>query len=115
MLPKPQRLNLKTDFKWVASGKKLESLYLKLFFKYGENKLPRFGIALSSKTFKNAVERNRAKRLVAQALQQASSQLPPSINIVVLPKNGVVEVKSDDVLKDLEQILSNEKIINQTH
>lgn len=111
MLPKSHRLNLKTDFKWVASGKKIESKYLKLFIKMGENTHPKVGIALSSKTFKKATDRNRAKRLVSQAFQATIYHLPPAINIVALPKQGIISVKSQDVLLDLEKAL--ESIVNE--
>ncbi len=112
MLPRSQRLNLKKDFKWVASGKKLETKYLKLFIRIGENENPRVGIALSSKNFKKAVERNRARRLTSQAFQSIYSSLPKTINIVALPKMGILEVKSGDLLLELEAILKDEKIIS---
>ncbi|GEM_PF-1763981 len=114
MLPKHQRLNLKTDFKWVASGKKLETKYLKLFIKTGDpstNSGPRVGIALSGKSFKNAVDRNRARRLIATAFQSLYPSLPSSINIVALPKLGVIGVKSSDVLLDLETALKNKNLL----
>ncbi len=112
MLPKSQRLNLKKDFKWVAGGKKLETAYLKLFIKMGDNRQPRIGIAVSSRIFKNATERNRAKRVVSAAWEVLYSNLPDTINIVALPKAGVIKVKSGDLLLDLEAALKNAKIIN---
>ncbi len=112
MLPKSQRLNLKKDFKWVAAGKKLETKYLKLFIRTGENEKPKVGIALSGKSFKKAVDRNRARRLTSQAFQSLIDNLPPTINIVALPKVGILDVKSGNVLLDLEEVLKNEKIID---
>lgn len=112
MLPLNKRLNLKKDFKWVASGKKIESKFLKLFFKTGEIQNPRIGIAVSAKVFKKATDRNRARRLASQAFQTTYYLLPPTINIVALPKAGIVSVKSADVLLDLEALLKNEKLIN---
>ncbi|MBU1031845.1 ribonuclease P protein component [Patescibacteria group bacterium] len=112
MLPKSQRLNLKTDFKWVVSGQKLETKYLKLFIKQGENKITRVGIATSSKSFKKATERNRARRLASSAIESVYDRLPKDVNIVALPKASVTGVKSSDVLLDLETVLKNEKIIN---
>lgn len=112
MLPKSQRLNLKTDFKWVAAGKKLETKYLKLFVKTGDNVTPRIGIAVSGKSFKKAHERNRARRLVAEAFQAIVYCLPSTANIVALPKEGILSVKSGTVLLDLEEVLKNEKLIN---
>ena len=115
MLPKSQRLNLKTDFKWVAAGKRLETKYLKLFVKIGDNTFPRVGIAVSGKVFKKATQRNRARRLVSSAFESLYSNLPKSINIVALPKMQVLDVKSADVLLDLGAVLKNEKIIFDTN
>lgn len=105
MLSKVKRLNLKTDFKWVASGKKLETKYLKLFTRIGDNLSPRIGIALSGKSFKKANERNRARRVVSAAFEAMYSQLPTNISIVALPKAHILEVKSQEVVLDLEKVL----------
>lgn len=112
MLSKDKRLNLKKDFKWIASGKKIESKLLILFLKHGDNKYPKIGIAVSSKHFKKAFERNRARRIVSAAIEALYLKLPVKINIVALPKTGALKVKSQDVLSDLEKILRDEKIIN---
>lgn len=112
MLPRQNRLNLKTDFKWVVSGKRLDTKYITLFIKIGENEKPRIGIALSGKNFKKAIERNRAKRLTAQAFQTLILNLPSNINIVALPKAGILSVKSSELFPDLETVLQNEKIIS---
>lgn len=112
MLSKSKRLNLKTDFKWVATGKKIDSQYLKLFIKSGDNQTAKIGIALSGKVFTKAVERNRAKRLTSQAFQSLYDSLPKTINIVALPKQGILGVKSGDLLLELEAILKDEKIID---
>lgn len=112
MLQKDKRLNLKKDFKWVSSGKKIESRFARLFIKMGENSLPRVGIASSSKVFKKATQRNRARRLVSHAFEVLYPKLPQSVNIVALPKSGVINVKSKEVLLDLESVLKYEKIIS---
>lgn len=112
MLPKFQRLNLKEDFKRVASGKKIDTKFATLFIKLGDNISPKIGIAVSSARFKKATQRNRARRLLSQAFQSAYCHLPSAINIIALPKSGVLKVKSADVLKDLEGVLRSEKIIN---
>ena len=112
MLPKLKRLNLKKDFKWVALGKRVNFKYATLFFRIGENSFPRIGIAVSSKIFKNPTQRNRARRLVSSCFESLYGRLPTNINIVALPKAKVIEVKSGDLLLELEQTLKNEKIIN---
>ncbi len=112
MLPKQNRLNLKIDFKWVASGKKLDTKFITLFIKTGDNASARVGIANSSKVFKKAHARNRARRVISAAFESLYGKLPNSINIVALPKTGVIEVKSGDVLMDLRESLKNAKIID---
>lgn len=112
MLAKSKRLNLKTDFKWVASGRRIDTPLVTLFVKTGENIFARVGIAVSGKNFKKATDRNRARRLVSQALQATYYKLPTNINIVALPKLGVIKVKSGEVLQGVETALKNEKIIS---
>lgn len=111
MLPKLKRLNLKKNFKWVTAGKKTDSKYAKLFIRVGDNEFPRIGIATSSSLFKKATERNRARRVLSAALESLYAKLPKSINIIALPKRIVLDVKSNDVLLDLEEALGREEII----
>lgn len=111
MLPKSQRLNLKTDFKWVVAGKKIDTKFVGIFLKSGDNLFPRVGIAVSGKHFKKAVDRNRAKRLVSKAFESLYPNLPKDVNIVALPKLRVLEVKSSEVLLDLQEALRKAGII----
>lgn len=111
MFPKHRRLNLKKDFKWVALGKKIETKFVKIFIRFGDNIFPKIGIALSSKTFKKATARNRAKRVISQALEILYNKLPNNANIIALPKPGVLEVKSADVVLALEEALISSGVI----
>ena len=111
MLPKPSRLNLKKDFKRVATGKKLESKFLTLFLKTEENQIPKIGIATSTKNFKKAHERNRARRLTSFAFETLYSKLPTNISIVALPKAPILNVKSQDVVLDLQEKLKNNNLL----
>lgn len=112
MLSKDKRLNLKTDFKWAVSGKVIDTKFAKLYIRVGENTTARIGIASSSKTFKKATDRNRARRLISEAFQSTFSSLPPTINILALPKVGILDVKSGSVLMELTEKLKDAKIIN---
>ena len=111
MLPRSKRLNLKKDFKRVASGKKVETSLFKLFIKEGADKETKVGIATSSKVFKKATDRNRARRLLSFAFESLISKLPTDVSIVALPKSGILEVKSSEVLLDLEEALKEERVI----
>lgn len=112
MLSKNKRLNLKTDFKWLITGKDIDCKFTKLYVKTGNNQFPGVGISVSSKIFKKAVERNRARRLMSTAIEIVYERLSSSINILALPKKGILSVKSGEVLLDLEEVLTHEKIIS---
>ena len=112
MLPKSSRLNLKKDFKWAVSGKVVDTKFAKLYLKVGENEFPKIGITSSSKTFKKASDRNRARRLISEAFQSIFHFLPSNINILALPKAPILGVKSGDVLIELTERLKDVKIIN---
>lgn len=111
MLAKEKRLNLKKDFTWVASGQKTENDLLKLFFRFGNNNQPKVGIAVSSKTFKQAVERNRARRVVSFGMETFYGMLPASINIVAMPKATTLKIKSKELVVSLEALLKRSKIL----
>ncbi len=104
MLPKSQRLNLKKDFKWVAAGKKLETPSFKLMFTFNQTNLPKIGIALNSSYFKKAVLRNRARRLTSQAVQQVYQNLPSGLNLVIMPKLGVLDQSVETLTQELKNV-----------
>lgn len=110
MLPASARLNLKKDFKWVRTGKLLDSTFFKLFIKMGDNTGARVGIATSAKVFKKATDRNRSRRLLSAAFQSVYPSLPERINIIALPKSDILKVKSGDVLLELEAVLQKLKV-----
>lgn len=111
MLAKDSRLNLKKDFTWVASGEKTGDNLLRLFYRFGENKIPRVGIAVSAKTFKKAVDRNKARRMVSTAFERLYSKLPEKINIVAIPKEGALNVGSSQMGEALENMLKKARIL----
>lgn len=112
MLRKNIRLNLKKDFRWVASGKKIETKLVKLFIKNGDNSTARIGIAVSTSLFKKATDRNRAKRILSAAFEKLYQRLPENINIIALPKRGYLDVKSDDLTLELETALKKEGLLS---
>ncbi len=112
MLPKSKRLNLKKDFKRVASGDRLETKYLKLFIKKDLSSIvPKVGIAVSSTLFKKATQRNKVRRVTSAAFEKIYPRLQKSLNIVTLPKRRLLDVKSQDVALDLESSLSAKGIL----
>lgn len=105
MLPKLNRLNLKFQFKEIITGKKVSSKFGNIYLKYGENQEPKVGVALTTKVFKKAHERNQAKRVVLAAFEKILPELPANINILVVPNFRVLKVKSEELLKEYENII----------
>lgn len=106
MLPKSKRLNLKKDFKWVAQGKRLETVNFKLFFRYGENTQPKVAVATSSQLFKKATQRNKAKRTAFKALQEVYPALQRGTNLVIMPKSAVLEKSVKELTEELKNVQS---------
>ena len=102
MLRKSQRLNLKTSFKLVQSGRRTETPSLRLMWRSGESEMPLVGIALTKASFRKAHERNRAKRLAATAIQQLYPRLRKGLNLVIMPKAGILAKSADQLISELE-------------
>lgn len=104
MLPKLNRLNLKFQFKEVITGKKISAKFGNIYLQYGENQQPKVGVALTTRVFKKAHDRNRAKRVIFTAFEKMLARLPANINILVVPNLRVLKVKSEELLKEYENI-----------
>lgn len=106
MLPKTARLNLSKEFKQVASGKRLATANLVIFRKEDLNERPLVGIAVSKKTLRLSVSRNRAKRLVATAVYSIYHSLPKNLKLVIMPKIGVLKCSPKELEEELRQALN---------
>lgn len=106
MLPKKNRLDLKKSYSYVAVGKRVEGANIKLFYRFSDSTWPLVGISTSAKMFKKAVDRNRARRLLSAAFENLYQKLPKSINIVALPKSGILKMGSSEAVKEVEELIS---------
>lgn len=104
MLPKNKRLNLKYQFKWVASGKRLETKFFKIFAKNGENSTPLIGVAVSSAIFKKSTLRNKAKRVSFKVAEAVYKDLRKNINLVIMPKTGILDIPIDVVISEFKKL-----------
>lgn len=110
MLPKSKRVNLKREYQWIRQGKKIETASFKCFYRMGVNNFPRVGIALSTRIFKKAVLRSKAKRVTSKIIENLYPGLQTNLNLVIMPKLGVLE-KDNDLLKN-EILLIKELYFN---
>lgn len=49
---------------------------------------PRLGISISKKKIRRAADRNRTKRLIREAFRLGKAELPPGLDLVVVPRGG---------------------------
>jgi|SRR5688500_3529231 ribonuclease P protein component len=102
MLKKELRLNLKTEFKRVAAGKRLETTHFKFFvLKENSNSPVRIGVAVGKKNFRKAHERNKAKRLSFQAIEPHLQNLSKGVNLVIMPKSGVTITPVQELIDEI--------------
>lgn len=106
MLPKNNRLNLSTEFKEVAGGKRLESKDLVVFVKNAPSSPASLvGVAVSKKVCAKAVDRNALKRKVFLAVEQILGQLKESLKIVIMPKASSKDTSTKVLESELEEVL----------
>lgn len=88
----------------MASGKKKESAFFKVFFKSGTNTKPLIGVAISGSLYKKAHERNQARRAAYQAILSIYPSLPKNLNLVIMPKAGILDKTTDLLAQDLKNV-----------
>lgn len=76
-------------------GRYIPSKYSVIYVKPNGRSFNRFGIT-AGKKIGNAVARNRAKRLIRLAYQRSEINLPIGIDIVIVARNGILGIKSDE-------------------
>jgi len=119
-LPKLNRLKHWRDFRYVYQKgirKHSSHLILRAVFvcpdKFSDSECEAlFGISISTKVSKKAVQRNLIKRRIKFALHELLPRIENNWKVVIVVKSQAVECKYVDFLRELEQLLVKSKIIN---
>jgi ribonuclease P protein component len=91
----------------LKNGKKFQSDNFGAFFtesKDQEN--PKFAFVISKKVSKLAVNRNRVKRAMSEAVRRNVKNVPNKIQIVFLAKKSIVERSTEEIMKEVESFIS---------
>jgi ribonuclease P protein component len=95
------------------AGKKANGKYTVLFYhETGDPEaVPLIGV-VASKRVGGAVERNRAKRLLREAVRDTANRLiRQDLWVVLVAKKGILQCSSRDVAQDLQTVMMGEGLI----
>ena len=106
--PKAARLLKRGQFLKVAKeGRRLAGRVVSIqYFNRESAPCPKLGITISKK-FGKAHVRNRFKRVVREAFRECYHCFPKGLEVNVLPRFKPEPINKEDVLLDLQLILSN--------
>lgn len=90
-------------------GKNAVTPYVAVYTKKNRKKHNRLGITVTKK-IGNAVQRNRARRLIAEAYRLLEDDIPVGLDIVIVARKKTVYAKMQDVKASLSQALRLETI-----
>lgn len=111
MLKKEFRLKKKYQFNYVYRvGKSCHGGFLLLVFSKSKNANVKIGISVSKKVG-NAVKRNRARRLLREAISQFIPSLKVNYNIIIVAKQSINNKKLPEVAKDLQNTLKKAELL----
>ncbi len=112
-LPKDARLRKPREFRRVyAEGKCFEGRLMTVFIIPSESEFQRLGITASKKAIGNAVQRNRAKRLLRETFRLSKAELnglETKFDWVLNARRNLLRVKLEQPLSEFRQIIEKVK------
>lgn len=113
MLPKQHRLPLKTELNRIKrKGNLLQGHLFSLLVSRYPGQPSRFGFIISSKVHKRAVKRNRAKRLLGEAISSLLPRIKSGFGVVFLAKRKLIGVDFEEVKSEIEELFIKTGIID---
>lgn len=113
MLAKKFRLTGPKDFKKVQDkGVVYQSENFGLaILNRGDKNPSKFAFIVSIKISKDAVDRNRLKRTMSEAVRLSSSEILPGSDAVFLAKTSIVKHPTHEIMKEVRMALKNGGLI----
>jgi len=71
------------------------------------------GVVVSKKTFRRAVDRNRAKRLLREAFRLSRHRLAPDVDVILIARAGIAGKRCQEVMRDLEALYVRAKVTDR--
>lgn len=109
MLKKESRLSSKFEFNVTRKyGKKISSAYSHMFYLKPKNYVGpvKIGFVISNKFHKNAVVRNKVKRVFREIFRKNVADFPNNLWVVVHPKYNSITKTYEEISADINTVLS---------
>jgi ribonuclease P protein component len=113
MLAKKHKLTGTKDFERVQKNGKVSQ-----FADFGvaivsreDTNLSRFAFIISTKIAKEAVDRNRIKRAMSEAVRIRSIELAPGFDVVFLAKTSIARVSTSEIMKEVYVALKDTNLL----
>ncbi len=108
MLAKKYRLSGSKDYERIqAVGTIFQSECFGIaYFDRKDGEPSRFGFVVSTKIAKDAVDRNRFKRAMSEAVRMCSTQTRNGYDVVFLAKTTIARKPTSGVMKEVQSSLS---------
>ncbi len=101
--PKQNRLLKAAQFQQVfRQGRRLNTPQFIVFNKLNEQPYSRIGLAISKKSIKTAVGRNRVKRLIREGFRHYAWQR--GLDLILIAKPSVATLTNDQLTKQLDAL-----------
>lgn len=112
MLPRDARLTKKNEFEKVKqNGEILQSPLFGLVFITQRTGPTRFGIVVSTKISKKAIQRNRAKRIMREILRETLARISPGFDVVFLAKKKIIQATKKEMEDQTKTLLEKAGIL----
>lgn len=107
MLPKPKRLTKQRDFlKLASSGHTVFGPFATLRVRQIKNQPSKVAFITSTKVFKKAVDRNRAKRRMREAVAQLWDKIPAEMHLLFILKPESKTAEWSILIQEVERLIS---------
>jgi len=105
MIPKKNRLTRREIVEVREKGKIKGGKRVSILYIHTGGEVPRFGMIVSSRVAKLAVERNRIKRVLREAFKEILGKISSGYSIVVLARKSMMGAGVREVAEELEEIM----------